>query len=234
MMHLLHFKNLPIYEQLKIEEALLRADDRNYCILNEGTSRAIVMGISTKPQKLIDVPLVKQRDVPVIKRFSGGGTVYVDEGTVFATFILNHKDLAIKPFPESILQWAEGFYRNAFDIPKFHLDENDFVIGNRKIGGNAQYIQKKRWFLHTSFLWNFKPDNMKCLLHPPKTPIYRKDRPHTEFLTRFKDHISAKQLIFSAIKRELRKHFSVKKISVEEVGAVRFLPHRKATAFIEV
>lgn len=234
MMHLLHFKNLPIYEQLKIEEALLRADDRSYCILNEGTSRAIVMGVSTKPQTLIDVPLVKQRDVPVIKRFSGGGAIYVDEGTVFATFILNHKDLAINPFPEPILQWAEGFYKNAFEIPKFHLDENDFVIGNRKIGGNAQYIQKKRWLLHTSFLWNFKVENMKCLLYPPKTPIYRKNRPHTEFLTRFKDHISAKQLIFSAIKRELRNHFSVKKISVEEVGAVRFQPHRKATTFIEV
>ena len=234
MIHLLHFRNLPIYEQLKIEEALLRADDRSYCILNEGSSRAIVLGISSKLQKLVDVPLVKQRDIPMIQRFSGGGTVYVDEGTVFATFILNHKDLDIRPFPEPILKWAESFYQKAFDIPKFHLNENDFVIDNHKIGGNAQYIQRKRWLLHTSFLWNFKPDHMKCLLQPDKEPKYRKGRFHKDFLTRFKDHISAKQLIFSAIKRELKKHFTVKKISLDDASGVRFLPHRKSTTFIEV
>lgn len=44
---LLRLKGVPILRQLHLEEALLRADDANYCIINEGTPEpAIVLGIS--------------------------------------------------------------------------------------------------------------------------------------------------------------------------------------------
>lgn len=44
---LLHLQKVPILRQLLLEEALLRADTRNWCIINNGTSvPAIVMGIS--------------------------------------------------------------------------------------------------------------------------------------------------------------------------------------------
>ena len=34
-MMLLHVQNMPILEQLELEEALLRTDERNFCIINE-------------------------------------------------------------------------------------------------------------------------------------------------------------------------------------------------------
>ena len=44
---LLRLQNFPILRQLLLEEALLRADSSNWCIINDGTSvPAIVMGIS--------------------------------------------------------------------------------------------------------------------------------------------------------------------------------------------
>lgn len=52
--YLLHLKDYPIYDQLKLEEALLRCDTRNFCIFNEGSSPAIVMGISGQVEKLVD------------------------------------------------------------------------------------------------------------------------------------------------------------------------------------
>ena len=44
----------PIYDQLLLEEALLRSDTRNWCIISEGSPPAIVMGISGKKHELID------------------------------------------------------------------------------------------------------------------------------------------------------------------------------------
>ena len=41
-------KNVPVWQQLAIEEALLRADDENWCVINEGSAPAIVFGISGK------------------------------------------------------------------------------------------------------------------------------------------------------------------------------------------
>ncbi len=44
---LLRLHKVPILRQLLLEEALLRADSSNWCIINNGTSvPAIVMGIS--------------------------------------------------------------------------------------------------------------------------------------------------------------------------------------------
>ena len=69
-MNILHLKNFPIFRQLQIEEALLRLDKRNFCIINEGSPPAIVMGISGKPDELIDKTRLAQNPIPVIKRFS--------------------------------------------------------------------------------------------------------------------------------------------------------------------
>src|SRR5262245_61132968 len=103
MYHLLNLSNVPIFKQLQIEEALLRADKRNWCVINSGSEEAIVMGISGKPEKLLDLDLVKKNRIPVIKRFSGGGTVFVDEKTLFVTLISNQKGMQ----PHSILKWTE-------------------------------------------------------------------------------------------------------------------------------
>ena len=47
LIKLLRLQNVPILRQLLLEEALLRADSNNWCIVNNGTSvPAIVMGIS--------------------------------------------------------------------------------------------------------------------------------------------------------------------------------------------
>jgi len=43
------------------------------------------------------------------------------------------------------------------------LRENDYVLGPRKMGGNAQSIIKNRWVHHTSFLWDFDVLKMRYL-----------------------------------------------------------------------
>lgn len=49
----------------------------------------------------------------------------------------------------------------------------DYVFAERKFGGNAQAITNKRWLHHTSFLWDYDPDNMAVLKNPRKQPQYR-------------------------------------------------------------
>ena len=44
--------------------------------------------VCRKPERLVNVPALKAAGIPLIKRFSGGGTVVVDRDTVFATLIM--------------------------------------------------------------------------------------------------------------------------------------------------
>jgi lipoate-protein ligase A len=46
---------------------------------------------------------------------------------------------------------------------KFSLRDHDYVIDDRKIGGNAQTITKERFVHHTSFLWNYDAKKMGYL-----------------------------------------------------------------------
>jgi lipoate-protein ligase A len=224
-LHLLDLGHSPIYEQLEIEEALLRTNEENFCIINRGSSRAIVMGISGDPTQLLDIHKVKQDQIPVIKRFSGGGTVIVDDETLFITFLFSKDTLPIAPYPEPILRWSGDLYTKSWNIPHFHLIENDYAIGPKKCGGNAQYLKKDRWLHHTSFLWDYSPHNMDYLLLPMKRPRYRESRSHDEFLCKLKDHAPSKETLIDQLKKQLGKEFILMEFH-KPTGA--WPEHRKA------
>jgi lipoate-protein ligase A len=210
MLQFLHLKGVPILEQLQLEERLLQLDDRNWCLINEGSTPAIVMGISGKPELLIDQEKLKKEPLPLIKRFSGGGTVVVDQDTLFVTFIFQKERLPFPAYPEPILRWTETLYKEVFPSSEFALRENDYILGERKCGGNAQYIKKTRWLHHTSFLWNYEKTRMEYLLHPPKTPQYRAGRTHEEFLCTLSPHFPSKAAFFDSLKTHLSRQFKLK------------------------
>lgn len=202
-MKFIELNRWPIEKQLELERDLLRNDAGSYCIVNEGTHRAIVMGISGKEEELLDVKRVEEDEIPVLRRFSGGGTVIVDEETFFVTFIVSKEHFEGPLFPEPILRWAGDHFEKSWKIPHFHTQENDYVIGDLKCGGNAQYIQKDRWLQHTSFLWDYKPENMAYLLMPEKRPAYRKNRLHGEFLCKLKDYVPSRRFLIDALKAKV-------------------------------
>lgn len=229
--HLLSFENLPIFEQLQIEEALLRADERNWCLLNFGTAPAIVMGISGKQAELINPKKMLEKPLPIIRRFSGGGTVVVDEQTCFYSLIGNRSILNVPCYPQELLRWTEILYAPAFSGIEFALRDNDYVIANHKFGGNAQYISKERWLHHSSLLWNYNQNLMDYLLMPPKMPPYRQQRSHSSFLSTLSEHFVCKELFKSRMLTALQNQFTLVKTNVEEIAHVLKKDYRRSTRF---
>lgn len=232
MFHLLRLKSFPIYEQLLLEEKLLRTHSGNWCLINEGSTPAIVMGISGKKEELIDLKKIQENKIPLIKRFSGGGTVVVDKDTLFVTFICQKQLHDFPAYPEPIMKWAEGIFAKVFQHPEFRLKENDFVLENRKFGGNAQYIRKERWLHHTSFLWDYDPEKMQSLLYPKKTPLYRAGRQHEDFLCRLSEFYPDKEKLIERIIDELKRRFSIEVISLEDALALTKEPSRQSTILV--
>jgi len=225
-------ENTSIFEQLQIEEALLRADERNWCVINTGSSPAIVMGISGKPELLIQREQFMQSPLPLIRRFSGGGTVIVDEHTVFVTWIFNSDSIQVPCFPQPIYKWTTSWYQKALSSLEMCLNESDYAIGERKFGGNAQYLRKGRWLHHSSLLWDYQAENMSYLLMPAKTPVYREGRGHEDFLCRLKDHIPEKKLFQQQLVKAIESSFNVQEISLDEIAKIRQQTHRQATEYV--
>jgi len=245
-------RRMPIFEQLVMEEALFRSDERNWCILNRGMPGAqVVMGISGKPEKLLNVEAVQRDSVPVIKRFTGGGTVVVDRGTLFATLIANTDAIPGAPaYPQPIMEWSQQFYAPVFQRGfgrdfAFELRENDYVSVRPdgcklKFGGNAQSISRNRFVHHTSFLWDWDAACMEYLQLPAKRPEYREDRTHSDFLLRLRDAAPAPEdasdgeLLLRHIEFELGNWFDVHTASLSDATAALAGDHRKGTRFVEV
>lgn len=208
-MNLITLYKTSIAEQLALEEKLLRHDHRNFCLINTGSSPAIVMGISGIPETLIHLDQLPSH-IPVLRRFSGGGTVIVDENTLFVTFICNKSSHPFPAYPEPILRWAASVISPT--IPGFTLRENDFAIGEKKCGGNALYIKKDRWLIHTSLLWDFDPAHMRLLKYPPKTPTYRQGRSHEEFLCKLSDVLPDQNTWLTQLKIHLQATLGVQEL----------------------
>lgn len=218
LMNVVRFKGMPILEQLFLEEKLLRASSGNWCIVNDGTNTpTIVMGASGKASALLDIGSVLRDGVPVIRRFTGGGTVIVDKETIFITLICNKDDVpGVQPYPRSIMSWSGLLYDKVFQgIGDFQLRENDYVFGNRKFGGNAQSITKNRWIHHTSFLWDYEAKNMSYLKLPTRIPTYRLARDHLEFICRMKEYLP-RTLFIEKTLEALETHFSMQ--AIEKIG----------------
>ncbi|RMX63995.1 hypothetical protein KXD40_006501 [Peronospora effusa] len=235
-----------IQEQLQIEEALFRVESqRNWFIYNDEHAPAtIVMGISGKPDQLLHQNAVKRDKIPVLKRFSGGGTVIVDHNTIFTTFICKQKDFPkVKPFPRDIMTWSQQVFAPFFsrichkDL-KFSLREDDYVFNDRKFGGNAQSLSRGRWLHHTSFLWDFDPKNMEYLTNPARQPKYRQQRSHHEFLCPLKDVLrkewANREKFESELYAELTHLFEVENVELDDIKHFLEKEHRKSTRFLEL
>lgn len=221
-MNIVRTKGMPILQQLEMEERLLRTSLENWCVINDGTDkRNIVMGISGKPAELVEISPVLEDKIPVIRRFTGGGTVIVDHGTIFVSFICNKDDVSdVQPYPRPIMSWSSLLYSKVFEgVADFKLRENDYVFGLRKFGGNAQSITKNRWIHHTSFLWDYETRNMAYLKHPKRVPEYRQARDHLDFICPMKDYISRSDFINKTIDAT-RSQFSVTSTEFDSVNSL--------------
>lgn len=230
--NLLKLQNYTIQQQLELEEALLRNTTENWCIVQGGVPASIVLGISSKPDQLINLEKLRSSPVPLIKRYTGGGTVVVDDNTVFVSFICQADQLHVPCCPEKIFHWSSSFYKKAFTDHSFSLRERDYVFGDRKFGGNAQYLMKGRWVHHSTLLWDYNASLMDLLLLPQRRPAYRSERSHEAFLCKLKDYFKTQDELWSKLYQALDNTFSVNECDVKEVEVLTQRPHRKVTASV--
>ncbi|CAI5500123.1 unnamed protein product [Closterium sp. Naga37s-1] len=196
---------MDVEAQLRLEEKLLRSDptNSNWFVFNADVAApTIVMGISGKPHELLHTEAVLEARVPVVRRFSGGGTVVLDSGSVLTSLICRRSAVPNLPlYPRPIMEWTEGLLGPAMtNVPGFALRDNDYVVGNLKVGGNAQSITGSGWLHHTSFLWGFCSHRMALLQQPSRAPEYRQNKrfPAPGSLTLFRNHYHSTRLVAKA------------------------------------
>lgn len=90
----------------------------------------LFVDIIRKPAELVDVKSVLRDKISVIRRFTGGGTVIVDHGTIFVSFICNKEAVpGLQAYPQPIMAWSSLLYDEVFHgALDYKLRENGNII----------------------------------------------------------------------------------------------------------
>ncbi|HCL4601558.1 TPA: lipoate--protein ligase [Clostridium botulinum] len=174
---------------LALEEYLLKNVDikEDYFILwqNEPT---IVIGKHQNTLKEINMNFVKDNNINLVRRNSGGGAVYHDLGNINFTFITKYDEkhlLDFKTFTNPVV-----YSLGKLNVKAELSGRNDILIDGRKISGNSQHIYKDRFLHHGTLLFNSELENLVKALNVDNDKILSKGIESIKSrVTNIKEHV---------------------------------------------
>ena len=136
---------------LALEEHYFRTRTDDFFIVNIN-SPSIIIGKHQIANEEVNNRFVESRGVPVIRRISGGGTVYHDQGNINFAFISSGEPGAMVNFKKHTSPVTA--FLNSLDVDARLEGKNDIRTGGLKISGNAEHVFKNRVLHHGTLLFN--------------------------------------------------------------------------------
>lgn len=124
---------------------------RTYFILWQNHN-TIVIGKNQNTVAEVNAQCVKEREISVVRRLSGGGAVYHDLGNLNFTFIADADKMNEIDFGRFCLPVVQTL-RN-LGIPAEVNGRNDMTILGKKFSGNAQYTRNGRVLHHGTLMFS--------------------------------------------------------------------------------
>lgn len=136
---------------LAIEEILLKNREDEYLILSINNP-SVIIGKHQSAHKEVNTKFLFEHNIPVIRRISGGGTVFHDKGNLNFTFIRQSESGKQVDFRKNTQPVIDFLGSSGIDA-KFE-GKNDIKVGGFKISGNAEHIHRNRVLHHGTLLFS--------------------------------------------------------------------------------
>ena len=133
---------------------------------------AIIVGKHQNTNEEINAAFVKEKDISVVRRLSGGGAVYHDLGNLNFTFITTANQEQGLDFSFFCKPVCDAL--NSFGVPAEISGRNDMTVEGKKFSGNAQYIKEGRVMHHGTILYDSDLSILSLALKPGDEKIESK------------------------------------------------------------
>jgi lipoate-protein ligase A len=199
-------------ENLALDEALLddaegAADVVSTEVLRlwEPQHMLVVAGSSSHLSAEINLDACQAREIPVLRRASGGATIVTGPGCLMYAVVLAYRDRSHLRDIGEAHQFVLGTIERTLSrsVPEVRpAGVSDLVIGESqlKFSGNSLRCKRNHFLYHGTILYNFAIDEIAALLKmPSRQPAYRNARGHHDFLTNLPlDRDAARQAMIDA------------------------------------
>jgi lipoate-protein ligase A len=146
---------------LAIEELLLKNRNEEYLIL--GINRpSVIIGKHQTAHREINTRFITEHKIPVLRRITGGGTVYHDTGNLNFTFIKQSepgKQVDFRKYTKPVIDFLKSN-----GVVAIFEGKNDLKVNGLKISGNAEHVHRNRVLHHGTLLFSTSLDMLSSSL----------------------------------------------------------------------
>lgn len=134
-----------------LEEFLLTERPFEDVLLLYVNRPSVIVGRNQCVEAEVDLSYCRRHDILVVRRISGGGTVFHDYGNVNYSFISNKGAVALldrdstEPVRLALAQWG---------VKSVAGKRQEILVDGRKVSGTAAYIGAAREMFHGTLLFN--------------------------------------------------------------------------------
>lgn len=158
------------FTNLAIEEHIYDAmPSTAYRLMTYYNEPCVVVGKNQNPWLEVNMPALTRLGIPLVRRHSGGGTVFHDRGNLNYSFMSSQAEFDRQKFAKLVAQQT-----NALGKSDVTLDTNargDIVTAcdaGYKVGGSAFRVLRGKAYHHGTLLLDLKLQIMSQLLKPSK------------------------------------------------------------------
>lgn len=122
------------------------------------TTPTVMVGKFQNTYREINSRFVEENDINVVRRMSGGGTIFTDLGGWQFTFIApaQSEQISFREYTEPVIEVLQSL-----GVEAYFDGRNDIMVDGKKVSGNAQYMRNGFVVHHGSLLYSTDLDMLE-------------------------------------------------------------------------
>ena len=132
---------------------------------------AVIIGLNQNAYAEVDIDYLRQHDIALARRITGGGAVYHDLGNLNYTIVGRSSDIE-RDYPEYTRYMLQAL--QALGVQAELSGRNDILVDGRKVSGYAKRVYKDRLMVHGTLMYDVDIDCLTRVLTPPATKLESK------------------------------------------------------------
>ena len=132
---------------------------------------AVIVGLNQEVNTEVNLDYLRQNNIVLARRVSGGGAVYHDWGNLNYTIVGRSEDLE-RDYPEYAGLMMQALRK--LGVQAELSGRNDILVEGKKVSGFAKRVSKNRLMVHGTLMYDVNLDVLTQSLNPPATKLQTK------------------------------------------------------------